>query len=485
MPARALGVWAGQDHALATLQDALAAAAADHVEIFIAARTGEHTRFAGERVHQPQTITECQVMVRAVAGTGSARVAVSSLAAARDAVAAASEMARRRDGAAHGVPSHRVPSGGVPSGGAWVPHGVATPADIASRPGLWHETTLAWDAGVRSALAGRIMDAARLAGGTAAGVLTAAITELAVATSAGQCCYAAATEAGFSLTARAGEASSYAADLGRDASELSVAERAETAISQAAATGNLIAVPDGVHDVVFGGLATAEVIGFVPGFGFTAPAVAAGIGLAATRPGAILAPPGITVADDATADDVGLPFPFDCEGIPKQRVELISAGRAGAAVSDLASAAATGGRSTGHAHIARESSPAPEAANLIMTPGESTEAELIAGVERGLYIQRLWYNRLVDAEAGTVVGTSRDGCFLIEDGRLTAGLQTGRFTESVLGALARTDGIGSRLITLPVPNVWNGCSSAPAIRVRGFRFGSRQGATVRERTRGA
>jgi PmbA protein len=469
MPTAVLGVWAGQDHALATLEDALDAAAADHVEIFIAARTGEHTRFAGGRVHQPQTIVECQVMVRAVAGTGSARVAVSSLAAARDAVAAASEMARRRDGAAG-----RRPAGGGAVTGGWVPHGVAGPAGIANPAGLWHETTLAWDAGVRSALSGRIMDAARSARGTAAGVLTAAITELAVATSAGQRCYAAATEAGFSLTARAGEASSYAADLGRDASELSVAERAEIAISQAAATGNLIAVPDGVHDVVFGGLATAELIGFVPDFGFTAPAVAAGIGLAATRPGAIIAPPGITVADDAAAG-VGLPFPFDCEGTPKQRVELISAGHVGGAVSDLASAAATSGQSTGHAHIARESSPAPEAANLIMTPGGSSEAELIAGVERGLYIQRLWYNRLVDTEAGTVVGTSRDGCFLIEDGRLTAGLETGRFTESVLGALARTDGIGSRLITLPVPNVWNGCSSAPAIRVRGFRFGSRQG----------
>ena len=436
------------------------------MEIFVAARTGEHTRFAGERVHQPQTIIECQVMVRAVAGTGSARVAVSSLAAARDAVAAASELARRRDGAAS-------MTGNTGPGNA-VPHGVAGPAGIGTTAGLWHETTLAWDAGARSVLAGQIMAAARSAGGTAAGVLTAAVTELAVATSGGQRCYAAATEAGFSLTARAGQASSYAADLGRDASELGVQERAESAISQAAATQNVITVPDGVHDVVFGGLATGELIGFVPDFGFTGPAVAAGIGLVATRPQAVLAPPDITVADDATAD-VGLPFPFDCEGTPKRRVELISVGHVGGAVSDLASAAATGRVSTGHAHIARESSPAPEAANLIMMPGGASEAELIAGVERGLYIQRLWYNRLVDAEAGTVVGTSRDGCFLIEDGRLTAGLQTGRFTESVLGALARTDGIGSQLITQPVPNVWNGCSSAPAIRVRGFRFGSRQG----------
>ncbi|MGH3409521.1 MAG: metallopeptidase TldD-related protein, partial [Streptosporangiaceae bacterium] len=233
-------------------------------------------------------------------------------------------------------------------------------------------------------------------------------------------------------------------------------------------------VPDGVHDVVFGGLAAGELIGFLPDFGFTAPAVEAGIGLAATRPGAELAPAAITVADDALAP-AGLPFPFDFEGTPKRRVELIAAGRVGGAVSDLASAGATGGVSTGHAHIARESSPAPEAASLIMTPGEASEDDLIAGVERGLYIQRLWYNRLVDAEAGTVVGTSRDGCFLISGGRLTAGLAGGRFTESVLGALARTDGIGRRLISQPVPNVWNGCATAPAIRVRGFRFGARTG----------
>jgi predicted Zn-dependent protease len=82
--------WAGPDQALAALQDALGAADADHLEVFMTARTGEHTRFAGERVHQPQTIIECQVMVRAVAGAGSARVAVSSLGRARDAVAAAS-----------------------------------------------------------------------------------------------------------------------------------------------------------------------------------------------------------------------------------------------------------------------------------------------------------------------------------------------------------------------------------------------------------
>lgn len=452
--------WAGRDRSLAELEAALAGAAADHVEIFLATRIGHHTRFAHTRVHQPQTIVECQVMVRAVAGTGSGRVAVSDLSQAAAAVSQATELARRRDGL----------------GGAGAPYGVAGPAPVPDLTGLWHESTEAWDEGARSGQAGQIMDGARAAGGTAAGVLTAAVTELAVVTSAGQRAHAAATEAGFALTIRVGEASSYAADLGRDVRQLEVGERAALTIAQAAraAAAPLIPVPDGVHDVVFGGLATGELIGFLPDFGFTAPAVAAGIGLAATRTGAELAPAAVTVADDALGG-AGLPFPFDFEGTPKRRVELIAAGRVGGAVSDLASAGATGGVSTGHAHIARESSPAPEAASLIMSAGQASEDDLIAGVERGLYIQRLWYNRLVDAEAGTVVGTSRDGCFLISGGQLTAGLAGGRFNESVLGALARTDGIGRRLVSQPVPNVWNGCATAPAIRVRGFRFGARTG----------
>ena len=119
MPGTALQVWAGQDQALTALENALAAADADHAEVFVAARTGEHTRFAGERVHQPQTIIECQVMARAVAGTGSARVAVSSLAGARDAVAAASDMARRRDGAGGGRPHGVAGPGGISSAARW------------------------------------------------------------------------------------------------------------------------------------------------------------------------------------------------------------------------------------------------------------------------------------------------------------------------------------------------------------------------------
>ncbi len=446
--------WIGAGRALDALDAAVAGARADHVDVFLAARSGEHTRFAVDRIHQPQTIVEVQAMARAVVGRGAARVAVSDLRRLPDAVARATELARGRDG--QGPP----------------PPAPAGPQDLAGDLALWSEATAAWDAGARSRLAAELMDGAAAAGAEATGTLSRAVTELAVAGSGGARAYAAATEAGFSLTHRCGPLSSYLADLSRRADRLDVAERAEAALARLAAGGEPVPVPDGACDVVFGGLATGELIGFLPAFGFTAPAVQAGIGPVARDPDALLADPAVTVADDALAD-VGLPFPFDLEGSAKQRVALIRAGRTGGVVSDLATAAATGGVSTGHAHIAREQSPEPEAANLVMSAGAAGEEELIAGVERGVYIQRLWYNRVVDAETGTVLGTTRDACFRIEDGRRTAPLADGRFTENVLGALRRTDGIGARLVSQPVMNVWNGCVTAPAIRVRGFRFGAR------------
>jgi predicted Zn-dependent protease len=456
-PAETLAPWVGADRALEALDGAVVRSRADHLDVFLASRVGHHTRFAGDRIHQPQTIVELQVMVRAVVGRGAARAAVSDLRHLPDAVDRATELARGRDAVANGGPASPAPAG---------------PQELEGGLSLWSDATAAWDGPARSRLAARLMAAASAAGGECNGTLTTAATELAVATSAGAREHAAASEAGFSLTQRVGPLSSYLADLSRHSERLGVEARSEASLTRISGAGEPVPLPDG-------GLASGELVGFVPSFGFTAPAVQAGIGPLVTSPGVMLADGSVTVADDALTD-VGLPFPFDLEGTAKQRVAMLDGGRAGAAVSDRATAGATHGRSTGHAHIAREQSPEPEAANLVMTAGADGEDALIAAVERGVYVQRLWYNRLVDAKTGTVLGTTRDACFLIKDGVLSTPVAGGRFTESVLGALARTDGIGDRLISQAVPNVWNGCVSAPAIRVRGFRFGARPAAEADE-----
>ena len=147
----------------------------------------------------------------------------------------------------------------------------------------------------------------------------------------------------------------------------------------------------------------------------------------------------VTVADDALFAGVGLPIPFDIEGMPKVEVPMLDRGRVGAAVFDLATARAAGTRSTGHAHIAREEAPSPTPANLILRPGSSTTAELIEGVDDGLYISRFHYTRMVDPETSAFTGVTRDAAFRIRGGRLAGPVASSRFTEEVLGILSRTD----------------------------------------------
>src|SRR5579875_3113767 len=146
---QALAPWIGAERALDALDDAVARSRADHLDVFLASRVGHHTRFAGDRIHQPQTIVELQVMVRAVVGAGAARVAVSDLRGLPAAVGRATALARGRDG----------------SSDATTPPAPAGPQAPTGDLSLWSEETAAWDAPARSRLAARLMAAATAAGG--------------------------------------------------------------------------------------------------------------------------------------------------------------------------------------------------------------------------------------------------------------------------------------------------------------------------------
>ncbi len=443
------------ERALDTVSRAVRSAATDAVEVTLLGRTGEYTRFAGDRIGQPQDITGLSVSIKAIVNGHAARAATSSLDRVAETALLAASLARSRAAAAGRA-------GSV---------GVAAPAE-GGQPSLWHSDTAGFDAHRRVELAGLAMRSAAAVGASATGMIGRAVSQIAVANSAGVHRHAEATEASGSLTVSIGDATAHWTDLHRSSDALDTASQIDGTIERASRGRGRIELPDGEYTVVLGPQATGELLGFLGLFGFSGDLAAAGVGVWASQAGQRVASELVSVHDDALAP-VGLPIGFDFEGTPKRRVGLLAAGVVGEPVTDLSSAASLGRPSTGHAHIAREEVPAPVPANLMMQAGSKTEAELIAGVERGVYVERFWYTRLVDRHATTITGVSRDGCFLIENGRLTLPLATGRFTQSVLGFLHTVDGLGDTSRSQPVMNVWNGCISAPAIRGHGFRFGSR------------
>ena len=135
-----------------------------------------------------------------------------------------------------------------------------------------------------------------------------------------------------------------------------------------------------------------------------------------------------------------LPRSFDAEGVPKRPLPLIQDGVAHAVVHDLRSAARAGAASTGHGLSPGGAAGGPGPRNLVLAGGGAASVEaLCAPIERGLYVTRLWYVNTVEARHTVLTGMTRDGTFLIEDGRIGRPLRDVRFTDSALGILDATE----------------------------------------------
>jgi predicted Zn-dependent protease len=130
--------------------------------------------------------------------------------------------------------------------------------------------------------------------------------------------------------------------------------------------------------------------------------------------------------------------------VPKTPLPLIEEGVARAVCHDTRSAAVAGdgARSTGHALAPGGSAWGAAPTNMVLRGGGAESVDDLAStIERGMYVTRLWYLNPVHERTSTVTGVTREGTFLIEDGKITRPLRDVRFTDSVLDILARTEAL--------------------------------------------
>ena len=100
-----------------------------------------------------------------------------------------------------------------------------------------------------------------------------------------------------------------------------------------------------------------------------------------------------------------------------------------------------------------------------MVGGTQTTDQLIAGTQRGILVTRFWYIRFLDQRTVLVTGLTRDGTFLIENGKITRPLKNFRFNESPLFMLNKLDELGR------AERVSAGLV-VPSLRVKDFTFTS-------------
>jgi len=192
---------------------------------------------------------------------------------------------------------------------------------------------------------------------------------------------------------------------------------------------------------VFEELAVAEVLRFMSLTGLTGQTIKDGRSFMKDRFGEQVTGPRFSLWDDGL-DDRTLAIPFDVEGTAKKRVPLVERGVAQGVVYDRQSAKWFDTRSTGHAADPRRYGVGGHAGNLTMAGGEAKREQLIRSVTRGVLITRFHYTNTPDPKRATMTGTTRDGTFLIEDGRITRALANVRYTMSALDLFSGIDLLG-------------------------------------------
>jgi len=168
----------------------------------------------------------------------------------------------------------------------------------------------------------------------------------------------------------------------------------------------------------------------------------------------------VNIYSDPTYADAEV-SPFTSEGQARGRQSWINSGR----VEDLA-------RSRFWAdQLDQQVLPGPS--NLIMAGGDNSLEEMIASTERGVLLTRFWYIRGLNPRIISYTGLTRDGTFLIEDGKVSRPVTNFRFNQSLVEMLQNVEMMGPAVRVAASEN--SSVSTpivVPALKVRDFNLSS-------------
>ncbi|MEO7455825.1 MAG: TldD/PmbA family protein [Gemmatimonadaceae bacterium] len=330
----------------------------------------------------------------------------------------------------------------------------------------WAESTAALDPVTRAEAVRAITAPAKQAGLVSTGFLETRAGAGAVANSKGLFAYARSTGVALTTTVRTpdGTGSGWAGASHHDFSHIDAASLGARAAEKARASRNPSAVEPGRYTVVFEPTAVGNL---VPLMAFALNARGADEGRSffskaggGNKIGEKVADERVTIVSDPFDPDVA-GNPFTGEGLPTKRVTWIENGVVKNLNYDRFWAQKKG--------IA----PTASAGSLKMSGGSSTVDEMIASTQRGLLVTRFWYLRPVDQRTILFTGLTRDGTFLIENGKITRAVKNLRFNDSPVFMLNNLEALG---VPVRVSATEDGGAGqaivVPPIKVRDFNFTS-------------
>lgn len=302
------------------------------------------------------------------------------------------------------------------------------------------------------------------AGQTAAGIYSTGQSVEAIFNSRGIAAWHAETMAQFSITAMAPDSSGWAKASAVSHDSIDPMALARSAAEKARLSRNPEEVAPGRYTVILEPAAVLDLVGQMFG-DFSATAVADSRSFLTDRLGKKLFGENIHISDDV-AHVLQAGVPFDGEGVPRRKLTLVEAGVPRELAYSRSSARRAGVEPTGHGFpLPNEVGEAP--LNIVIAGGATSVEEMIASTDRGILVTRLWYIREVDPYEKIMTGMTRDGTFLIENGRIARGLRNFRFNQGIIELLNNVEAM-SPSVRAAGEETFD--MVVPAMKARSFNF---------------
>src|SRR5450755_4300634 len=302
------------------------------------------------------------------------------------------------------------------------------------------------------------------AGQTAAGIYSTGQSVEAIFNSEGVAALHSETMAQFSITAMAEDSSGWAKASAVACGAIDAVQMARRASEKATLSKNPREVAPGRYTVILEPAAVLDLVGQMFG-DFSATALADQRSFLTDRLGTKLFGDNIHIYDDV-AHPLQAGVPFDGEGVSRKKLTLVDAGVPREVAYARSSARRAGVEPTGHGFpVPNEIGEAPM--NIVIAGGPVSIDQMIASTARGVLVTRFWYIREVDPFAKIMTGMTRDGTFLIEDGRVTHGLRNFRFNQGLIEMLSNVDAL-SQAVRASGEETFD--MVVPAMKVQDFHF---------------
>ena len=283
-----------------------------------------------------------------------------------------------------------------------------------------------------------------------------------VANSGGLFRYGKYTSSAFEVSAQKGEGAGRSRKSSNRVADVDAAAVARDACECAEASLNPQDLDPGKYTVIFEAEAVTDLAFFMGYLGLNGLSVAEKRSPLADKLGEKVFGENITFREDPTHPDLS-GLTFDAEGVDTRQMDLIRDGVIKGFYHDRRSAAICGHEPTGHG-LSQPNSWGAFSRFPILDGGKASLDEMIAGLDHGVLVTRLWYTNVVDPMRMIVTGMTRDGTFLIENGKIKGSVKNFRFNQSLIDFFQNVEELGQ------VQNL--GATLLPHLRVKDFNFSS-------------